>query len=118
MVASNSINEHNVAIPLLYSPMTLSYNDIRSNVNTDGVDSRVETNQRALIDEILARYATAGAVYRELIQNSNDAEASIAEIYFTTTMTTAAKASTESTTTSSNSNTVTQVLYRNNGTLS
>merc|ERR1719183_2684081 len=47
--------------------------------------SRVETNQRALIDKILARYATQNAVYRELLQNSNDAGAKQAEIRFTTT---------------------------------
>jgi hypothetical protein len=47
-------------------------------------EERVEVNQRALIDKILARYASANAVYRELIQNSNDAEATVAEIYFTT----------------------------------
>ena len=41
---------------------------------------RVEVNQHALIDKILARYASAGAVYRELLQNSNDAEASQAEV--------------------------------------
>lgn len=50
---------------------------------TDG-EERVEVNQRALIDKILARYASAGAVYRELLQNSNDAEATVAEMYFTT----------------------------------
>mgnify|MGYP005842116513 CR=1 FL=1 len=60
----------------------------------------MEVNQRALIDKILARYATSGAVYRELIQNSNDAEATVAEISFTT---------------EENSNTVKQVMYRNNG---
>jgi hypothetical protein len=52
--------------------------------DTAAEEERVEVNQRALIDKILARYASANAVYRELIQNSNDAEATIAEIYFTT----------------------------------
>ena len=51
--------------------------------STEG-EERVEVNQRALIDKILARYASAGAVYRELLQNSNDAEATASEIYFTT----------------------------------
>ena len=64
------------------------YDSIRAAV--DAVDDsaveeeRVEVNQRALIDKILARYASAGAVYRELLQNSNDADASQAEIRFTT----------------------------------
>ena len=48
-------------------------------------DIRVEVNQRSLIDKILARYASAGAVYRELLQNSDDAEASVAEVRFSTT---------------------------------
>jgi hypothetical protein len=61
-------------------------------------DSRVEVNQRALIDKILARYASAGAVYRELLQNSNDAEATRAEILF-----------------SVEGDVVTSVTYRNNG---
>ena len=61
---------------------------------------RVEVNQRALIDKILARYASAGAVYRELLQNSNDAEASSQpEVLFTV----------------DSNNVVTQVTYKNNG---
>lgn len=84
------------------------YNTIRATV--DGAESeRVEVNQRALIDKILARYASAGAVYRELLQNSNDAEADSAEIYFTTTTTTSNSSS------STESGIVTQVVYRNNG---
>ena len=77
------------------------YASIRAAVQETGSDSRVEVNQRALIDKILARYASAGAVYRELLQNSNDAEATMAEIYFTTA--------------DHSSKTVQQVLYRNNG---
>lgn len=78
-----------------------NYADIRAAVQESGQDSRVEVNQRALIDKILARYASAGAVYRELLQNSNDAEATMAEIQFTTT--------------APDKNIVAQVLYRNNG---
>ena len=48
-------------------------------------DERVEVNQRALIDKILARYASEGAVYRELLQNSNDAQATMAEVCFRVT---------------------------------
>ena len=77
-----------------------NYADIRAAVQSTGSDSRVEVNQRALIDKILARYASAGAVYRELLQNSNDAEATEAEIQFTVQQ---------------DSNIVQQVLYRNNG---
>ena len=56
--------------------------------------SRVETNQRALIDKILARYATQNAVFRELLQNSNDAGAKTAEIRYTTDVAATAAAST------------------------
>ena len=62
--------------------------------------SRVQVNQRALIDKILARYAAEYAVYRELLQNSNDADATTAEIHFTCNPI---------------SNAVTEVRYRNNG---
>eukprot|EP00536_Pseudo-nitzschia_multiseries_P016499 jgi/Psemu1/221501/e_gw1.1133.16.1 len=73
------------------------YNSVKDAVDkSTGGEERVEVNQRALIDKILARYASAGAVYRELLQNSNDAEATTAEIHFTT-------------------NRVTSVTYRNNG---
>lgn len=75
------------------------YDKVRATIAEDGVDTRVEVNQRALIDKILARYASAGAVYRELLQNSNDAEATKAEIHFTT----------------DDKGVVKQVLYRNNG---
>lgn len=86
------------------------YHTIRATV--DGAESeRVEVNQRALIDKILARYASAGAVYRELLQNSNDAEADSAEIYFTTT----SPSFDGSLSSSSSSGIVTQVVYRNNG---
>jgi hypothetical protein len=80
---------------------TTLYDGIREKVNNDNDTSleRVEVNQRALIDKILARYASAGAVYRELLQNSNDADATTAEIYFTTDA----------------DGIVKQVLYRNNG---
>ena len=61
-------------------------------------------SQRALIDKILARYASAGAVYRELLQNSNDAEATTAEILITT-----------SSPSEGGKEVVSQVIYRNNG---
>jgi len=60
---------------------------------------RVEVNQRALIDKILARYASQHSLYRELLQNSNDAQASTAEIRFQT----------------GEDENVTQMVYRNNG---
>ena len=82
-----------------------AYANIRAAIADEGINQRVEVNQRALIDKILARYASAGAVYRELLQNSNDAEASLAEIHLTTAKRDQSASKEE----------VTQVLYRNNG---
>ncbi|EJD52006.1 hypothetical protein AURDEDRAFT_181569 [Auricularia subglabra TFB-10046 SS5] len=49
-----------------------------------GHDETVEVNQRALIDKVLARYSGEFTVFRELLQNSDDAGASAAEIHFRT----------------------------------
>ncbi|KAF8497462.1 hypothetical protein F5888DRAFT_1829389 [Russula emetica] len=49
-----------------------------------GHDEAVEVNQRALIDKILARYSGEFTVFRELLQNSDDAEARSVEIRFET----------------------------------
>jgi len=61
------------------------------------VSTPMQVNQRALIDKILARYASNYALYRELLQNSNDAGATVAEIRYEV------------------QGHVTQVVYRNNG---
>lgn len=42
---------------------------------THGREERVTVNQRALIDKLLARYKGHFTVFRELIQNSDDARA-------------------------------------------
>lgn len=97
------------SVPNMTASNSRNYASIRANVDSasdTGTLSRVEVNQRALIDKILARYASQGAVYRELIQNSNDADATEAEIYYTTV---------DNDDTSSNNNIVSQVIYRNNG---
>ncbi|KAG2126877.1 uncharacterized protein EDB93DRAFT_1257371 [Suillus bovinus] len=49
-----------------------------------GYDETVEVNQRALIDKVLARYSGEFTVFRELLQNSDDAQSSAVEIYFET----------------------------------
>ncbi|KAI0933780.1 hypothetical protein AcW1_005516 [Taiwanofungus camphoratus] len=49
-----------------------------------GYDESVEVNQRALIDKVLARYSGEFTVFRELLQNSDDAGAKAAEIRFET----------------------------------
>ena len=41
-------------------------------------------NQRALIDKVLARYSGEHTVFRELLQNADDAGATAAEIIFET----------------------------------
>ncbi|KAG8805492.1 hypothetical protein FRC19_007851, partial [Serendipita sp. 401] len=47
-------------------------------------DEPVEVNQRALIDKVLARYSGKFTVFRELLQNADDAEATAVQIIFET----------------------------------
>ncbi|KAJ6558581.1 hypothetical protein DFH09DRAFT_1037162 [Mycena vulgaris] len=49
-----------------------------------GYDESVEVNQRALIDKVLARYSGEFTVFRELLQNSDDAQSKKVEIRFQT----------------------------------
>ncbi|KAJ6593724.1 hypothetical protein B0H19DRAFT_1091788 [Mycena capillaripes] len=49
-----------------------------------GHDESVEVNQRALIDKVLARYSGEFTVFRELLQNSDDAQSKKVEIRFQT----------------------------------
>lgn len=49
-----------------------------------GHDETVEVNQRALIDKVLARYSGEFTVFRELLQNSDDAQSEAVEIRFET----------------------------------
>ncbi|RUS32742.1 hypothetical protein BC938DRAFT_474458 [Jimgerdemannia flammicorona] len=55
--------------------------DIMSNA---GVEEKVEVNQRHLIDKILARYSAEYVVYRELMQNADDATSKSVQIIFET----------------------------------
>ncbi|KAJ7727670.1 hypothetical protein DFH07DRAFT_930749 [Mycena maculata] len=50
----------------------------------NGYDESVEVNQRALIDKVLARYSGEFTVFRELLQNSDDAQSKRVEIRFQT----------------------------------
>lgn len=59
--------------------------------------------KRYVQHKILARYASQGAVYRELLQNANDADAKTAEISFTTASSSAPPSHIE------------QVVFRNDG---
>ncbi|KAJ3533672.1 hypothetical protein NMY22_g7241 [Coprinellus aureogranulatus] len=49
-----------------------------------GHDETVEVNQRALIDKVLARYSGEFTVFRELLQNSDDARSEEVDIIFET----------------------------------
>ncbi|KAJ3270556.1 hypothetical protein HDV01_007706 [Terramyces sp. JEL0728] len=51
-------------------------------LNDAGIEEKVEVNQRHLIDKILARYSSEFTIYRELLQNSNDAGAESVQIRF------------------------------------
>ena len=104
------------------SSSSSAYANVRAAIATEGNDARVEVNQRALIDKILARYASNNAVYRELLQNSNDADATSAEIIITTSSAASAGANgsdnnidSGGSSSSAKKEVVTQVIYRNNG---
>ena len=58
--------------------------DVWSRVVNEGVEDRVEVNRRMLIDKMLSRYSSDSdfVVFRELIQNSDDAEATSFELHF------------------------------------
>lgn len=55
---------------------------LREAILESGQEIAVETNQRALIDKVLARYSGQFTVFRELLQNSDDAGASTVEMHF------------------------------------
>ncbi|CAG8684217.1 uncharacterized protein OCT59_009731 [Rhizophagus irregularis] len=59
---------------------------------------KIQVNQRDLIDKILARYSHKFVIFRELMQNSDDAESSSVKIIFET-----------------NGNKITRILFKNNG---
>ncbi|GAA5870207.1 hypothetical protein JCM16303_001925 [Sporobolomyces ruberrimus] len=61
--------------------MAINYKDLLQ----DGQDEAVSVNQRALVEKILARYSGEHTVFRELLQNSDDAAASHVELHFRTT---------------------------------
>ncbi|KAL5520611.1 hypothetical protein ACEPAF_2612 [Sanghuangporus sanghuang] len=56
----------------------------RESLWKSGHDESVEVNQRALIDKVLARYSGEFTVFRELLQNSDDAASKSVEIHFET----------------------------------
>ena len=56
---------------------SMSSNALRLKAQQDGSEQRVEVNQRMLIDKMLARYSSNFVFCRELIQNSDDAQAKL-----------------------------------------
>ncbi|CAG8475968.1 17554_t:CDS:10 [Funneliformis caledonium] len=62
----------------------MSLDVLREHVLSSSEAERVEVNQRLLIDNILARYASEFVIYRELMQNSDDAKSSSIQIIFET----------------------------------
>eukprot|EP01087_Luapelamoeba_hula_P005451 TRINITY_DN1552_c0_g3_i4.p1 TRINITY_DN1552_c0_g3~~TRINITY_DN1552_c0_g3_i4.p1 ORF type:complete len:2126 (+),score=399.70 TRINITY_DN1552_c0_g3_i4:112-6489(+) len=56
---------------------------LREALFATGSEERVEVNQRHLIDKILARYSSEFTLFRELIQNANDAGATDVEVLMT-----------------------------------
>ncbi|ORX36563.1 hypothetical protein BD324DRAFT_452712 [Kockovaella imperatae] len=56
----------------------------RADLWSSGVDETVEVNQRALIDKILARYSGEHTIFRELLQNADDARAEHVQVKFYT----------------------------------
>ncbi|CAF4953990.1 unnamed protein product, partial [Rotaria sp. Silwood1] len=81
---STSNVRHRVHFESLDEYSTMSKNLLHQSASSDalrlkalqsGFESRVEVNQRMLIDKMLARYSSDFVVCRELIQNSDDAKA-------------------------------------------
>ncbi|KAI9138940.1 hypothetical protein BKA69DRAFT_1126967 [Paraphysoderma sedebokerense] len=72
---------------------------------SSGIEEKVEVNQRHLIDKILARYSAQYTVFRELLQNSNDAGAKEVVLQFQS----------QNDNQSQSSKKIDTVIYKNNG---
>ena len=59
-----------------------------------GNEDAVTTNQRALIDKVLARYSAEFTVFRELLQNADDAGATHCQLKFESMAGSSSKAAT------------------------
>ncbi|PKC61018.1 hypothetical protein RhiirA1_488641 [Rhizophagus irregularis] len=80
--------------------ISMSVNDFRNQILSGSEEQIVEVNQRDLIDKILARYSSKHVIYRELLQNSDDAESKSIQIKFET---------------EPNTDKVTRILFKNDG---
>ncbi|RGB27756.1 hypothetical protein C1646_630205, partial [Rhizophagus diaphanus] len=76
----------------------MSLDTFRNEILSNSDEGRVQVNQRDLIDKILARYSCKFVIFRELMQNSDDAESTSAKIMFET-----------------NGNKITRIIFKNNG---
>ncbi|CAB4474438.1 hypothetical protein RhiirA5_500084 [Rhizophagus irregularis] len=76
----------------------MSLDDLRDQILSNFNEESVKVNQRLLVDKVLARYSSEYVVYRELMQNSDDAKSSCVQIVFETA-----------------NNKVTRILFKNNG---
>ncbi|KAI8644601.1 hypothetical protein BD408DRAFT_383483 [Parasitella parasitica] len=82
---------------------------LRSSImDTGGVEEKVEVNQRHLIDKILARYSAEYVLYRELMQNADDASSTSISIHFQS-------CSPDDTKTLNLSAKCKQIVFKNNG---
>ena len=77
------------------------------------VDEGVQVNQRHLIDKILVRYSAEFTIYREVIQNANDAGATSVEIIFTYEA--RLKDATESSSKKKQTHKIIAITFRNDG---
>ncbi|CAG8609038.1 5403_t:CDS:10, partial [Paraglomus occultum] len=84
----------------------MSLDVLRKQVLSNEEEEKVEVNQRHLIDKVLARYSTKFVVFRELMQNADDAKSSKIEIFFETDGSTEADP---------NIKICTRILFKNNG---
>ncbi|CDZ96200.1 Transcription factor Opi1 [Phaffia rhodozyma] len=71
-------------VSMLFCAYFVSSEMDRKNLWDSGQDEAVSVNQRALIDKVLARYSGEHTIFRELLQNADDAEASSVQIKFFT----------------------------------
>ncbi|GBB83158.1 hypothetical protein RclHR1_00010040 [Rhizophagus clarus] len=78
----------------------MSVSDFRNQILSSSEEKIVEVNQRDLIDKILARYSSKFVIYRELLQNSDDADSKSIQIKFET---------------EKNMDKVIRILFKNNG---
>ncbi|CAG8705877.1 9435_t:CDS:2, partial [Ambispora leptoticha] len=88
----------------------MSLDSLRNQVLSNLVaEEKVEVNQRHLIDKILARYSAEFVVFRELMQNADDAKSSSVEIIFQTQKNGVANAKTNF------KDKCVRILFKNNG---